>query len=353
MASGKKQFIIFHITGVIIFLCLPVLFLSSGPENKNFMSIVGNGWFWMFSFLYIGIFYLNAYWLFPRLYLKKQYELYIIALILVLVVVYFVQPFDHIISLSPPPSQPPGNFNNTGHETPSHRQLDFVSLFLYAVAVALSLLVPVVQQWQKTQQQFVTAQKDKANAELTVLKAQINPHFLFNTLNNLYSLSLTNSEKTSESILHLSNIMRYITDEVQNDFVPFENEINCIADFIELQKLRMNNKTMVFFASNAADSNLHIAPLILLPFVENVFKHGISNNESNTVEIKIAVKEKDILFYTKNSIFYPTNNVSRQGTGITNVKKRLENLYAGNYFLKTENDGKFFEVHLVISTTKK
>jgi two-component system, LytTR family, sensor kinase len=350
MATGKKQFIFFHAIGILIFLCLPVLFLSNGPGNKNIAAITGNSWFWIFSFIYIGIFYLNAYWLFPNLYLKNQYLLYIIVLLLLLMAVYFIQPFDHIISLSPPPNQPLDNFNNERPGQANYRPIDFVSLFLYAVVIAISVLIPVVKQWQKTQQQFITAQKDKANAELSFLKAQINPHFLFNTLNNLYSLSLTGSDKTPESIMRLSNIMRYVTDEVQNDFVLLENEIQCINDFIELQKLRLNSKTVVVFTHEKVNDKLLIAPLILLPFVENIFKHGISNNESSTIEIKIAVKEREILFYCKNNIFTHTKNTSRQGTGIVNVTMRLQNVYPGKHFLKIEEDGKVFEVHLILNT---
>lgn len=349
MATGKKQFIFFHVIGILIFLCLPVLFLSNGPENKSIIEVAANSWFWIFSLIYSGIFYLNAYWLFPHLYLKKQYLLYITTLLALLSVVYFIQPFDHIISLSPPPNQPVGNFNNRPGPV-YHRRVDFISLFLYAVAVSMSILIPVVKQWQKTQQQFITAQKDKANAELSFLKAQINPHFLFNTLNNLYSLSLTGSDRTPESILRLSNIMRYVTDEIQNDFVPLENEIQCINDFIELQKLRLNSKTTVVFTYEKINNQLQVAPLILLPFVENVFKHGTSNNEASTIEIKIAVKEREILFYCKNTIFNHTQQISRQGTGITNVTMRLKNVYPGKHFLKIEEDGKVFEVHLIINT---
>jgi two-component system LytT family sensor kinase len=241
-----------------------------------------------------------------------------LLLLLLLVIVYFIQPFDHIISLAPPPGQSPGPGAGPRNFESPQRAVDFVSIFLFMVITGLSTLIPVAQQWQKIQQQYFIAQKEKATAELSFLKAQINPHFLFNTLNNLYSLSLTNSEKTPESILRLSNIMRYVTDEAQNDMVPLQEEIQCINDFIELQKLRLNNKTTVLFTHEPVDGNLCIAPLILLPFIENIFKHGVSNNESSTIEIKIATKEKDILFYTKNNINTAKNN-SRQGTGISNV----------------------------------
>lgn len=357
MIKGKKQFIVFHAAGIICFICLPLLFLSNGPENRGVLPLISSVWFWIFTVTYAGIFYLNAYWLFPKLYLKKEYPVYFTIILLLLTAVYFIQPFDHIINLNGVPRKiPPGNFNGPGFGPPpskpmfGNKHFDIVSVFLFFTMLALSTIVPVVTQWQKTQQQFITAQKDKAKAELYFLKAQINPHFLFNTLNNLYSLSLSNSEKTPDSILRLSNIMRYVTDEVHNDFVPIENEIACISDFIELQKLRLNNKTAVNFTSAATEANLFVAPLILLPFVENVFKHGISNNESSTIAIKIAAKDKEIIFNCSNNIFNKTKNKSRLGTGIENVTKRLQNLYPGKHFLKIEAGEKKFEVHLIINT---
>lgn len=350
MASHKKQFILLHISGIIIFLCLPLLFLSNGPENKSFTTIAGNSWFWMFAILYIGIFYLNAYWLFPGLYLQKQHVQYALCLLVLLIIVYLAKPFDHIISASPPPNRQLTDFNPGPQGAARKQPIDFVSLFLFMVVVALSILVQVIKQWQKTQQQFITIQKDKANAELSVLKAQVNPHFLFNTLNNLYSLALTNSEKTPESILRLSNIMRYVTDEVQHDLVPLENEIACINDFIELQKLRLNAKTTVRFTCTNINGSLPVAPLILLPFIENAFKHGVSNNENSTIEIKISNKERELLFYSSNTNFSHTKNNDREGTGIANVKKRLENLYPGKHFLKTVESAIIFEVHLIINT---
>jgi two-component system, LytTR family, sensor kinase len=357
MIKGKKQFILFHAAGILCFICLPLLFLSNGPENTGILPLISSIWFWIFTVTYAGIFYLNAYWLFPKLYLKKEYPVYFIIILLLLAAVYFIQPFDHIISLNGAPRQmPPGNFNEGGFgpapnkPSPGSKHFDFVSIFLFFTVLALSTIVPLVTQWQKTQQQFITAQKDKAKAELYFLKAQINPHFLFNTLNNLYSLSLSNSEKTPDGILRLSNIMRYVTDEVHNDLVPLENEIACISDFIELQKLRLNNKTTVNFTCTGADVNLAIAPLILLPFVENIFKHGISNNESSSIAINIAAKNKEVIFNCSNNIFNPTKNKSRQGTGIENVTKRLQNLYPNKHFLKIEADEKKFEVHLIINT---
>ncbi|MBS1509293.1 MAG: sensor histidine kinase [Bacteroidetes bacterium] len=345
MARFAKPFIFYHLAGIILFVCLPVIFFNGGRDDAGITNIVTNPWFWFFSLYFIAGFYFSAYFLFPQLYLQRQYFLYILAVLVLFVITYYLQPFDHLINgfrnFTPPASNKPP----TGG-----RPFDIVSLFLCGMAIALGTIIPVVKLWQQTKEQFVVAQKDKANAELAVLKAQINPHFLFNTLNNLYALSLTGNEKTAESILRLSNIMRYVTDEVHNDEVLLQHEISCISDFIELQKLRLNSKTTVQFDGDQVNGHLSIAPLLLLPLVENVFKHGVSNNESSNINIKIGTRENEIIFYSGNRIFKTGEAGEREGTGIANVKKRLENVYPGKHFLQIETDKNIFEVHLIIHT---
>src|SRR6202008_3873902 len=110
------------------------------------------------------------------------------------------------------------------------------SLFIFIMIIALSTAAVINQQWRLTEQRAIQAEVDKANAELSFLKAQINPHFLFNTLNNIYTLAINNNEHTADSIMKLSNIMRYVTDEVGEDFVPVQNELDCIDNYIELQR---------------------------------------------------------------------------------------------------------------------
>jgi two-component system LytT family sensor kinase len=125
--------------------------------------------------------------------------------------------------------------------------IDMVGLFIFIIVMGLGIAISTVQKWQLTEQMVIRAEAEKAHAELSFLKAQINPHFLFNTLNNIYALSVTDSKHTSESIMKLSNIMRYVTDEVTEDFVLLQSEIDCINDYIDLQKLRLSKKTALRF----------------------------------------------------------------------------------------------------------
>src|SRR4029078_3784733 len=138
-------------------------------------------------------------------------------------------------------------------------------------------------------QQAARAEADKANAELSFLKAQVNSHFLFNTLNNIYSLAITKNENVADAVMKLSNIMRYVTDDANEDFVSLEKELDSISNYVSLQRLRLGNKATINFIIEGDIHDKQIAPLILMPFVENTFKHGISYASASTIDIKITI----------------------------------------------------------------
>ncbi|MDB5013474.1 MAG: hypothetical protein JWQ25_1676, partial [Daejeonella sp.] len=251
------------------------------------------------------MFYLNSWFLIPGLVFKKKYVQYTGVVVLLFGCVYFLQPFDNllghnlrespqvitttgapqdgIISSQSPINTDPGSldtlmpseknlpfgplphqdlrmqdarFKSTHSVVFIHQtgNIDVVGLLLFMMVMGLSIAVSTVQQWQNAERKMVIseahkvrAEAGKVNAELSFLRAQINPHFLFNTLNNIYTLSVTNSGNTSESIMKLSNIMRYVTDDVSEDYVSLQNEIDCINDYIDLQRLRLGKKTKLVF----------------------------------------------------------------------------------------------------------
>jgi LytS/YehU family sensor histidine kinase len=199
-----------------------------------------------------------------------------------------------------------------------------------------------------SEQRMVKAESEKVSAELSFLKAQINPHFLFNTLNNIYMLSVMSSEHTSESIMKLSNIMRYVTDDVMQDFVPLSNELKCISDYIDLQKLRLGKQTTLDFKITGKVNNQQIAPLIMMSFIENTFKYGISKKEKSTILINIAVGEKTVSFHSENSIFN-RQNTERSGIGLANTKQRLQLLYPRKHILRIDDSDGIFRVDLTLN----
>jgi len=389
MLRSKFTTFFIHAIGWIIFLGFPMLFMNKTQESvHNSYFVLLSPFYWLFCFTYIFMFYLNAWYLVPQLVFKKKYVYYGIIVLMLSGCVYFLQPFDNLLGhnlLKNPnfsTTQPfvdsstrtsgmssPGTKNlpfgplpnqdlrmEDPRDKPSNKiifihqsgNIDMVGLFIFIMVIGLSTAVSTVQKWQLTEQMVTRAQAEKAHAELSFLKAQINPHFLFNTLNNIYALSVTDSAHTSESIMKLSNIMRYVTDEVSGDVVLLQSEIDCINDYIDLQKLRIGKKTKVNFVCAGDIGNQKIAPLVLMTFIENVFKYGISKHHNAVISIKIMVDEHKLSFFCQNNIFEKNQEKNRRGIGIANTKQRLEHMYPRRYKLDINTDNDLFTVKLDI-----
>jgi hypothetical protein len=169
---------------------------------------------------------------------------------------------------------------------------------------------------------------EKQEAELSYLRSQTNPHFLFNTLNNIYSLSRDKSDLAPESILRLSKILRFMLYETSGDYIPIENEIRIIGDYIELEKLRYDESLRVNFNYNIEDLKQAIPPLILVPLVENAFKHGVSETRGEPfVEIHLSVSNRKLQFVVKNSFESSSTEPIRENIGLSNLRRQLELLY--------------------------
>jgi len=220
-----------------------------------------------------------------------------------------------------------------------------------AAAIAIMLLsLPILlsQQWIRQNNQIVSLEKQKAQAELDLLKQQINPHFLFNTLNNLYSLSLHHSEKTPESILQLSDLMRYVIYKGNEDKVSLHEELRYIQDFMDLQRIRLKHPLDLQFEKDLKDPAVVIAPLLLIVFVENAFKHGVEPAEGPAfLSLKIKTSGQLLIFTCENS--FEKGEEKQSGIGLTNLRKRLDLLYPGRYLLHTEVKNHTFNAELQIA----
>ena len=192
------------------------------------------------------------------------------------------------------------------------------------------------------------AEREKVVSELQLLKAQVHPHFLFNTLNNIYSFSLENSPKTPGLILKLSSLLSYMLYDCKAEEVSLEKEIEIMKNYIDLEKERYGNKIDISVNIEGDIKDKFIAPLLLVPFLENAFKHGISEQlETPWLSIDINVKQFILSCKIVNSKDEITP-VSKSGIGIQNVKQRLRFLYPGKHELKLTDEGAFFVVSLVI-----
>jgi hypothetical protein len=383
MSRFKAFSVIIHIAGWLLFMAFPLVFLNSRGQDNSIWSLLQKPNYWLFCFTYIFLFYSNAYYFIPALFLKKKYVLYSIVTLILLGGVYYLKPFDKLLrssenrvnSLTPPEhpfGPPPADYPKQDGRQPegpppppfqSDQQgagginikrrsppLDSSSLFIFLMIMALSTAIKIIQQWQLTEQRAARAEADKTSAELSFLKAQINPHFLFNTLNNIYTLAVTKDDHAPDSIMKLSNIMRYVTDDVAADFVPLQSEVDCIGDYIELQHLRISNNTSINFIVEGNIDNKNIAPLVLMTFVENVFKYGISKHEKSVIDIKIHTNAAEISFFCRNRIFLGRNENQRTGIGIKNTKQRLAHLYPDKHLLNISNQNDQYTVQLTLQT---
>jgi two-component system LytT family sensor kinase len=398
MLRFKLNNILIHVTGWLLFLLLPVLFLSTGSKQSGAWVLLSSPYYWLFCLTYLTLFYFNLWYLIPCFFLKKKRWVYGLFIIILFGFVYFLQPFDKLLVHNPRFQEQmeaiarqqaadslkaitahnadsivhgPGDkslpFGPLPHQdlrmqlpvakpAPANgiwqhsSNMDIVSLFLFGIIIALGLSIRTVEQWQTTEQKVIKAEAEKVNAELSFLKAQINPHFLFNTLNNIYTLSMMNSEHTSESIMKLSNIMRYVTDDVTQDFVPLQQDLDCIKNYVDLQRLRLGRKTAVNFEVDGEVTNQKIAPLILMSFVENTFKYGVSKQTDSAINIKINIRGDAVIFECENAVFERPSTLPDRtgGIGIANTKQRLLHLYPEKHTLNIQEEAGVFRVKLIL-----
>lgn len=218
-------------------------------------------------------------------------------------------------------------------------------------SAASPMIVKFYKLWTNKQRDWMLAQQEKITAELQLLKAQVHPHFLFNTLNNIYSFSLEDSPKTPELILKLSSLLSYMLYDCKIEEVRLEKELDIMKNYIDLEKERYGTKIDISWSVEGEIRDKFISPLLILPFLENAFKHGASEQIGKPwLGVDISVKHNTLRCKIANS---KDENVphSQNGIGINNVKKRLEFIYPGNHELKINDEGNFFVVSLVVRLT--
>ncbi len=291
--------------------------------------------------VYLVYCYPFMYWVIPKVLLKGRYIQFGAIILFWILAGWFVNYYFRLHIWIP--LQQEWNFNKISRNP--GQQGNFFSLI--AVWCFVSTIV-LFKNWLKKQQEWLQAEKEKVTAELQLLKAQVHPHFLFNTLNNIYSSSLTNSPKTPQLILKLSSLLSYMLYDCKAEQVSLEKEIEVMKDYIDLERERYGNQIEISWNIEGDLENKYISPLLLLPFLENAFKHGTSEQlEKPWLSVDIIVKNNAVKCKVVNSKneFVP---VSKHGIGVENVKKRLAFLYPDNHELKINDEGDFFVVSLLI-----
>lgn len=288
--------------------------------------------------------YLNLQLLIPRFFQRGKYAIYVVLLVALLLLITWFQmvSFDVLVDRVFPGYYLISYFDFWG------------TLRYYLIFVGISSLLHFSKSWflyREAETRLAITQKEKIEAELSALKGQINPHFLFNSLNSIYSLVLNSNKHAPEALIKLSDALRYVIYESDHEKVSLEKEIEFLKNYVELQRLRMSDGEEVNLSVRGQVQQQEIAPLLLLPIIENAFKYGTKGaSEQSQIEIDIAIDENQLSLRTKNTIgqIDETGLEVSGGAGLTNLRKRLDLIYPGNHSLTIDSQGNIFKVHLQI-----
>ncbi len=228
---------------------------------------------------------------------------------------------------------------------PAGSALTFLLVFIVSTGTK------IISLWFESERKKNLAEREKSIAELNALKSQINPHFLFNTLNSIYYLAGKKSDITPDAILKLSDLMRFVLSETQSETISLQMEVESIRQYIDLQKLRLTPKTEVVFEVTGDTGEIRIAPLLLLPFVENAFKYGVSSHQETRISLFLSVSNGRLTFLVKNNKVKTPLEGKSTGTGLSNLKQRLLLSYPDKHALKIQETDLVYVAELKIVLT--
>lgn len=324
----KTPRIIWHILFWLVFISFFAIVYGSFDENyeKQFLIQLTD------ALVQIPAVYICLYYLMPKFLFKERYGAFFSSVILLILAFSFFSWFDYVLiqhDLFWPYDQEPPLFN-LGKMLKSTTKI-------YPLVV-LATVIKWFKYWYIEQKKNQQLEQEKLQAELKFLKSQVHPHFLFNTLNNLYALTLKQSKEAPEVVLKLSDLLDYMLYECNADIVPLKKEIKLVEDYISLEKIRYGKRLEVSFDVRGETENRMIAPMLILPFVENCFKHGVSEElDQSWVSIDLNLKPSNLTLKVENSKSKNGESKDRfdykQGIGLKNVKRRLELLYQDNHDL--------------------
>lgn len=297
----------------------------------------------------VPLVYIALYYLMPKLLFKDRYGAFSIYLIL-LVFAFSIGSWMVYIYI-----QHPLFWSNDGYvpELWNWGKIFKATSKIYPVVI-LAIVIKWFKYWYQDQKRTQQLEQEKLQAELKFLKAQVHPHFLFNTLNNLYALTLKQSKDASEVVLKLSDLLDYMLYECNADWVPLKKEIKLVEDYISLEKIRYGTRLEVSFDIRGEVDQSMIAPMMILPFVENSFKHGVSGElDQSWVGIDLTVKGESLTLKVENSKSKNGEHEDRfdykQGIGLKNVKRRLDLLYTDKFDLNILDSEESFLVVLKLN----
>jgi hypothetical protein len=345
-----------HALGILCFLSLPVFPMLFNPRTtgmdmremfKNFMTFPVV----ITHCLMVVFFYINYFKLIPEYYFtgkRIQYTALVLTCFLVVILPNIILPSQPrllpAINNSSNFTHPPGfNLNELSpRSAPPLINVMFLvqNLFLFLVLLFFSLVIRINGRLKATEQ-------ERLNAEISYLKAQVNPHFLFNTLNGIYALALQKSGDTANALVKLSNMMRYVLTEASAEMVPLEKEMEYLKNYLELQQIRFGGSLTLNFQVRGDTSRKSITPLLIIPLVENAFKYGVSPEEKSEIIIEADCEPSMVRFVISNKKVN-VRTVEKTGLGLENVRKRLVLIYPNRHELNIAETNLNYTVSLTL-----
>lgn len=351
MESRSSLTILTHVTvwslfGFVLLFYPPLTWNITVPANfwiKQTVNLV----------IMIGVFYANAFFVAPKLLFERNGKVLFVIWLLGVVACFLV--VARVIELKLDVLADMSKIMNKAPKNPF--RLDFHLFMSMLLVMVISTSLAMARRWQADAQTRERIEKQHIASELSFLKAQINPHFFFNTLNNIYSLTYSDIPVSREAILKLSRMMRYVLYDTLSDSVPLQQELSFLKDYIALMALRLHECTTLEFNEPVAGKDYRIAPMLLLPFVENAFKHGSSAMQHSRIVVDLKVGDGALSLCVFNHIAHEKDGyqLDQGGIGLANTRKRLDLLYAGRHTLVTREDAneRTYEVLLTLQLDRE
>ena len=330
--SRKWVVILLHIATWLLLFSLPFLLRPGENSNQNSKQHAPEYFPMVFyattAVLLIGTFYLNANVLLPKLFLRRKFSYYFISLVALYAVFMVVDLllFKLLTTLS-------FTLKNASFNI-------FPLLFILACSMAYRM----IKDKMEADKLLKDKETERVKTELTLLRSQVSPHFMFNVLNNMVALARKQSDQLEPSLIKLSSLMRYMLYEADEQKVPLEKEIEYLQSYIDLQQQRFGKKVAVNVLLNDVDNNYDIEPMLLIPFVENAFKHGTALIENPQIDIVLKARNNVLEFNVRNKYREAPEEVKDKtsGIGLFNVKRRLNLLYDKDHSLEIHKNGEWF-----------
>ncbi len=333
-STRKYKQVLIHILiwiSFITIICIQVYVQRGQIPSRFFVSMLVN----------FTLFYLNYLFLVPQFLLKKKTVIYIVFALIIVISPLYVTKLFHTTDFPVKIVAKRGN---------PLRSFEYSIPILFNLAfLIIGTSIRIYQEWDRNEKKQSEIESQKVISELQYLKTQLNPHFLFNSLNSIYSLTVKKSNDAPEAVVTLSELMRYMLYQTNSEFVLLKKELEYIQNYMNLQRLRIANNENVSINIHGTISNQKIKPLLLISFIENAFKYGTDFKGNTEVKIKIFIKENELQFNCINLIgSRKERNEKDSGIGLKNTKQRLQLLYPEKHWLVVKEENNRFIIDLTL-----